>query len=266
MNANIFFHETGKDPHFKIWHASENAMIIYMHSDGGSIVCSQKSYPIHKGVLCFVGAGKHHYTMPDEPEFYDRSKLFVSPHIVSRLFKLLSNTECLHSFAEDSFIYAYVEEGEQNIVENIFRELKQYENDDLYFEMILYSCCMKLLFYLDKYSLETTTPTSGLMNKAIEYINHHIFQNIDIDEICASIHISKYYFCRQFKKTTGMTVMNYILKTRIILAQDMLSKEKLSVAEISERCGFSSISYFCRVFKNETGKTPLEYRRHPSAY
>jgi AraC-like DNA-binding protein len=59
--------------------------------------------------------------------------------------------------------------------------------------------------------------------------------------------------------------MNYILKTRIILAQDMLSKEKLSVAEISERCGFSSISYFCRVFKNETGKTPLEYRRHLSA-
>jgi AraC-like DNA-binding protein len=260
MSANIFFHETGKDPHFKIWHASENAMIIYMHSDGGSIVCSQKSYPIHKGVLCFVGAGKHHYTMPDEPEFYDRSKLFVSPHIVSRLFKLLSNTECLHSFAEDSFIYAYVEEGEQNIVENIFRELKQYENDDLYFEMILYSCCMKLLFYLDKYSLETTTPTSGLMNKAIEYINHHIFQNIDIDEICASIHISKYYFCRQFKKTTGMTVMNYILKTRIILAQDMLSKEKLSVAEISERCGFSSQAYFCRAFHRHTGLTPLQYR------
>ena len=264
MDANIIFHEKGKDAHFKIWHALNDVMIIYMHSDGGSIVCSEKSYPIKKGVLCFVGSGKYHYTMPVNTDLYDRSKLFIPASTVNKLIKLLSNTEKLHTFAEDSFIYAHIKESEQEIVENIFSELKRYENDTVYFEMILYSCCLKLLFYLDKYSLETTTPTSGLMNKAIEYINHHIFQNIDIDEICASVHISKYYFCRQFKKTTGMTVMNYILKTRIILAQDMLSKENLSVAEISERCGFSSISYFCRVFKNETGKTPLEYRREHS--
>lgn len=261
MNASIIFHEIGKDPLFKTWHASDDAMIIYMHSDGGSIVCSEKSYPIKKGGLCFVGAGKYHYTMPDNPDTYNRSKLFVEPSIISKILSILSISGKLHSFSDDSFIYAHVEESAQEAVENIFKELKRYEKNDMYFEIILHSCCTKLLFYLDKYSLETTTSAAGFMNKAIEYINSHIFMNIDIDDICASIHMSKYYFCRQFKKTTGLTVMNYILKTRIILAQNMLAKETASVAEVSEHCGFSSISYFCRVFKNETGKTPLEYRK-----
>ena len=261
MNANVIFHEIGKDPLFKTWHTLDDVMIIYMHSDGGSIVCSEKSYPIKKGVLCFVGAGKYHYTMPDNPDLYDRSKLFVPPAMINQLLNLLTVSGKLHTFTDDSFIYAYVEEDEQTAVENIFKEIKKYETNDMYFEMILFSCCMKLLLLLDKYSLETTSSAAGFMNKAIEYINSHIFTDIDIDEICTSIHMSKYYFCRQFKKTTGITVMNYILKTRIILAQNMLAKEMISVAEVSERCGFSSISYFCRVFKNETGKTPLAYRR-----
>lgn len=261
MNTNLIFHEIGKDPLFKTWHALDEAMIIYMYSDGGSIVCSEKSYPIQKGVLCFVGAGKYHYTMPDNPDIYDRSKLFVSPDIISKIRNMLPNTTRLHDFSDDTFVYAHIEENERESVEEIFQELKKYEKDEKYSELILLSCCSRLLFYLDKYSLETTASASGFMNKAIEYINSHIFMDIDIDGICASIHMSKYYFCRQFKKTTGLTVMNYILKTRIILAQSMLAKESISVAEVSERCGFSSISYFCRVFKSETGKTPLEYRK-----
>jgi len=36
-----------------------------------------------------------------------------------------------------------------------------------------------------------------------------------------------------------------------------------SISEISETCGFSSISYFCRTFKNETTLTPLKYRKKP---
>lgn len=39
MKTNIIFHEIGKDPLFKTWHASDHVMIIYMHSSGGSICC-----------------------------------------------------------------------------------------------------------------------------------------------------------------------------------------------------------------------------------
>ena len=85
--------------------------------------------------------------------------------------------------------------------------------------------------------------------------------DITIDHICRAVGISKYHFCRQFKAHTKLTVMDYILKTRIILAQSELSKTNLSIADISEKCGFSSASYFCRVFKQEEACTPLQYRK-----
>ena len=58
-----------------------------------------------------------------------------------------------------------------------------------------------------------------------------------------------------------MTVMEYVLKTRIVMASEMLKKERCSVTEVSSRCGFSSVSYFSRVFKREVGISPLEYRK-----
>ena len=99
---------------------------------------------------------------------------------------------------------------------------------------------------------------------SMEYINENIQRDISIDEICAAVHMSKYHFCRQFKKITGTTVMNYIKKTRVIMAKNMLINESLSVAEISNRCGFSSISYFSRIFKEETGVSPLKYKKNKS--
>lgn len=86
-------------------------------------------------------------------------------------------------------------------------------------------------------------------------------KNLTIDEICKKAHLSKFHFCRLFKNTTGRTVMEYVLETRIVMAKNMLLNEKLSVTEISNRCGFSSISYFSRVFKEKTGVTPLDYKK-----
>lgn len=261
MNGKVIYHECGKDPMYKTWHADENVMIIYMHSRGGSIVCSEKAYPIEEGVLCFVGAGKHHYTMPDEPDKYLRSKVFISAKQLDRILDVVSQDRFWGKFTNHTVVYARVKKEEQAEVDAIYREMSTYANHPVYGELVTASGFMKLLVCLDKYSLESTPGVSGFMSKAVEYINNNIFTDIDIDKICSYINVSKYYFCRQFKQHTGMTVMEYILKTRIILAKNMLSDVNISITQVSERCGFSSISYFCRVFKEDTGMTPLKYRK-----
>ena len=253
----VICHEIGKDAYFKIWHATDPHMIIYMNSDGGSIVCSEKTYPISKGVLCFIGAGKYHYTMPDEPEIYDRSKLYIP----EKMLEQFSENGFLKKFSNEALIYAIIPEEKRDEVERLFYEIEETEEDPQYKDALFLSSAMKLLVLLDQHSLESTQQTTGFINKAVEYISDHIFQELTIDEICSAIHISKYHFCRTFRTTMNMTVMDYILKTRIVMAEGMLRKDRFSVSEISEKCGFSSISYFCRVFKEENGLTPLGYRR-----
>ena len=251
-------HEIGRDAHFKLWHAlplDEN-MIIYFHEGEGSIVCGESVYQIKSGALCFIGAGKYHYTMPSDPVVYDRSKIFFSSAILQGIVSLASGGKGFSGFAYDSLVYAEIPDSEREAVVAVFSEAASERCG-----AIEVSAVSKLLYYIEKYSVNTEGAACGALGGAIDYINKNLFKEITIDEICREVHISKYYFCRRFKETMGMTVMDYVLKTRIIHAKQMLEKESASVSDVSDRCGFSSVSYFCRVFKASVGVSPLKYRK-----
>lgn len=262
VNESILFHQTGMDPYYKVWHTSGRNMIIYMHSDGGSIVTAERNYPITKGCLCFIGSDKFHYTLPDDPQAYDRSKTFFSNAVLEKILAALpADLHFDRVFTTTSLVYAQIDSELRAEVEERFAEINRYADDGFYGQAIAFSCWIRLLIDLHKNAAENIASPSDEMQKAIEYINRHISEDMSIDEICAAVHMSKYHFCRKFKKTVGLTVMNYILKTRIISAKSMLQSEALPIGEISERCGFSSMSYFCRVFKENLNCTPLQYRK-----
>ena len=261
MQDSILYHQTGVDYYYKTWHTTNENMIIFMHSDGGSIVCSEKVYPIKPGVLCFVGSKKYHYTMPDDPDTYERSKVFISDDSLRKMIALFSSeTKWNKIFSPDSIVYAEVD-GESSLeIERLFSEIDRYKNDDAHFSAVLAGCYMRLLVSIEENARGSVSGSQDFISRAIEYINGRITEAITIDEICAAVHTSKYYFCREFKKATGLTVANYILKTRIVMAKGMLMSEAMTVGEISEKCGFSSISYFCRVFKEDVGISPKQYK------
>lgn len=237
-------------------------MIMYMHLSGGSIVCSEKTFPIKKGAICFIGSGKYHYTMPDDPVNYERSKLFIVNEDLNAILSILPNgDELKKKFASESIVYAEVEDSEQENIERMMYDVYLHR-EDKNFEAVFLSTVLRFLTYIEENQKDRISSPKGSLMLAIEYINSHISGNIKIDDICSAVHISKYHFCREFKKITGQTLMEYILKTRIVLAKNMLSKEKHSIREISESCGFSSVSYFCRVFKNESGMTPMGFKKH----
>ena len=91
MNHLIYRH-TGRDYYYRTWHKPESSMFIFLHSGSGSIVTKEKSYPMNRGTLCFIGANKYHYTFPDDTERYVRSKLFIPSGELSKLLQILSKT------------------------------------------------------------------------------------------------------------------------------------------------------------------------------
>lgn len=263
MKNSIIYRHCGKDGLYKIWHeVGEQVMLIYMYSDGGSIVMRDKIYPIKKGVLCFIGAKKSHYTMPDNPKNYERSKIHINTDEFLKVLPLYSaNNSFDKIFTAESAVFAEIPPKEQAEVESLIYEIKKYEEEERYADVVLISCFMRLLIYLEKYSTDKYQSPADMVSKGIAYINEHISGEITIDDICDAVHMSKFYFCRKFKRVLGVTVMEYILNTRLTLAKKMLADTTMSVSEISERCGFSSISYFCRVFKEDMGLTALCYRK-----
>ena len=254
--ATVICNEKGKDPLYKTWHASEENMIIYFQSDGGCLVCAEKVYPIERGSLCLVREGKHHYTMPEPPENYLRSKLFVSSE---RFVKALSLLETASFLASHSLVVARVAEEERARVEESFLGMEQAlrYRDEAGFLSGLFC----LLSFLERGYRESVGSARGWMGEAIALIHREIGSELSVEELAERVNVSKFHFCRSFKQKTGMTVMEYILHTRLLLAKQMLRDSELSVGQISARCGFRSLSGFDRAFKEQTGQTPLQYRK-----
>jgi AraC-like DNA-binding protein len=94
----------------------------------------------------------------------------------------------------------------------------------------------------------------------IDYIYDHLHQKISLNEIAEHVHLNKTYLCGLFKKETGLTIGDYILKRKIEAAQNMLRYSDYSPVDISNYLGFSSHSHFITVFKKETHMTPRQYR------
>ena len=101
---------------------------------------------------------------------------------------------------------------------------------------------------------------SDAIRRAIGYISSNLSRPMTVDEIAASVSVSKYYFCREFRNETGYTVVRYINDLRCREAERQLRGTSATVGEIARSVGYENLSYFTRTFRSITGKTPSEAR------
>lgn len=87
-----------------------------------------------------------------------------------------------------------------------------------------------------------------------------------LDELSAMAGVTPSHFCRVFKKATGISPHQYVMKARLDRAQEMLVQTDMTLAGISEATGFQSQSHFSRAFRNHFGSAPSSHRdRHRRA-
>lgn len=100
----------------------------------------------------------------------------------------------------------------------------------------------------------------SVVDQVKKRITENITSEITREELAKSVYMSPDYLSKLFKKEAGVSLSDYIIKKRILLAKQLLIFSDLSVEEITERFHFSSASYFIKVFKRRTGITPQQYR------
>lgn len=101
-----------------------------------------------------------------------------------------------------------------------------------------------------------------IVNKVKKIIAENLsVGNLQRDELAAMVHVSSGYLGRIFKKETGLALTDYIIKKRIAVAKQLLSKTSLSITDVSARVGITYSSYFTKIFKEHVGMTPQEYRQ-----
>ena len=101
----------------------------------------------------------------------------------------------------------------------------------------------------------------AMMSTVLNWIEAHYNEPIDIDRLVAKIGFSRTHVFNLFRKQTGLTPIDYIIRIRVRKACEALKDPIATSKNIAERCGFSTASSFNAIFKRQTGLTPTQWRK-----
>ena len=96
--------------------------------------------------------------------------------------------------------------------------------------------------------------------RAKEFIHEHQTEHLRLGHVAKAVNTSTFYFCKMFKKVTGINFTDYLSRVRIEKSKNLLLNPNLRVSEIAFDVGFQSLTHFNRVFKRILGQSPTEYR------
>lgn len=104
---------------------------------------------------------------------------------------------------------------------------------------------------------------SKLVTDIGNYVQHHLSEPVNIEALAKAMYMSRTYLAAKFKKETGISLTEFVLKEKTEEAKRLLRYTDKSLSAIGAYLGFSSQSHFANTFRKYTGESPKEYRlRH----
>jgi AraC-like DNA-binding protein/ligand-binding sensor protein len=114
--------------------------------------------------------------------------------------------------------------------------------------------------YASRHAVACSDHEPAPVASAKQFVQSHVEETITLAQVVKHVHVSRFYFCKLFKKATGMTLTEYVSRVRVEKAKTLLVDPSLRISEVVYAAGFGSIPRFNSVFKRYVGMPPTEYR------
>lgn len=231
------------------WH--ENIEILYIDKGSGTLVSGSDEFSFSEGDTVIINSLELHYIKADEPLFY---------------YVLIPDRAFLLSNGLDSSLLALSHVNRSDEAARLLAEfIKAYRTESEFSEAKIKAALLTyVLFLAEAFPSEgksaVRSKSLSRIKLLIGYINTHADCRITADKAAEIAATSKYHLLREFKKITGMTLVNFTNNLRCEKARELLASGSLSVAEVGSLCGFETPSYFTKTFRAFAGMTPSEYR------
>jgi AraC family transcriptional regulator len=135
---------------------------------------------------------------------------------------------------------------------------------DTLVEAMLIGIAVELVRHLRQCDTQRTQEAHGGTARQVRAVTDYVMANMSttlgISEIARSCGMSARHVARVFKEGTGISLGEFVARSRIALAKELLAGDNLQIKEISWRCGFKSTSAFSAAFRTATGATPRAFR------
>ncbi|MCI8949895.1 MAG: AraC family transcriptional regulator [Lachnospiraceae bacterium] len=234
-------------------HYHEYFELYFLESGQRYHMAGDTLYLLQPGEFILFPPYTMHYSYGDSDISFKRLILYYTKEMmaVPGAMDVLGN--CVHVYKAD-------EKREVHTI--LWWILKNQETDDTYSEESMYLLLNQLLITLIRCSHNTAKPEKETrINQIIRYLNENYTNAITLEELSSRFYLSPYYLCREFKKHTSSTIVQYLNSLRICHAQRLFQETDQSITEISKTVGFSNVTHLNRIYKSITGQSPSQTRK-----
>ena len=262
-------------------HRHEFIEIAYVCRGTGKHVVDGREQPVSKGDLFILQSDTPHSFFPDDPansgqlEVYNcmfMPEMIGSLHLELPVLREVSGIFLLNGLYPEERTYKpdlKLTDSHQNDFQSVFAVMHEEfaRKREGYFELLKLKLCELLIQiyrafksrykespHPDRYRLE-------LIQRAILYLREHYASPVQLGDISRHALLSKSYFSALFKKTTGMSVFEYLQKLRIEEACRMLVDGSDKITDIAGKVGYGDYRFFNKTFRKMTGMTAQQYRK-----
>ncbi len=260
-----------EDSSFRIWYSDvpwryenhyHSAVEILWTLEGCvTYTVEGKTYEIRKNEVLIVPPGKEHGLVMEEGS--SRNLFLFEPDAIVNMLDAKRLSSGLDR------VFHLKEEDRKDIIPLLQEAVDIYQERDLMWNTLCYSCMMRMYAqlaqkYLSGMALRRHQGSPGedqeMIAGVLTYINNHYQEDVTLDQVASFAGFSRYYFSRSFRSKTGYSFKEYLCQKRIQVATDLLIHTRAPIQDIARESGFGSVATFNRLFRDYKKCTPTQYR------
>ncbi len=108
--------------------------------------------------------------------------------------------------------------------------------------------------------VQESAAEAPVVARARAFITEHQGEQLSLSQVAQAVNMSSFYFCKVFKRETGLTFTEFLARMRVEAVKKLLLNPHKRVSEAAYEAGFQSLSQFNRVFRRIVGDAPSDYR------
>lgn len=265
LNQNLVVQVDQGECFYNKLHQHEEIQIAYIVEGQGKLIIADSIHPYRAGDIFVIGGNSPHLfkSMEQNECSSHMISIFLTEKSFKHLFLEINELEMVHRFFNKANVgfKPFTKNASMERIMLKLPKIGKFSRFILFLKLLkkLCNCETKALTNFI-YSKQMANNDGQRMQIVFNYVIHNFQNDITLEKVAELIYMTPNSFCRYFKQRTNKTFFKYLIELRIEHACQLLKNNSdISIAQISDRSGFKSISNFNRKFKELKQVSPSFY-------
>ncbi|WP_336604290.1 AraC family transcriptional regulator [Paenibacillus sp. MMS18-CY102] len=255
------------------WHYHREVEVLLVNEGGLEVHVQEDQFQLDAGDLMLIGSSQLHrdrsYSSPldyivlqfDLEQFFDGSTIPFMRYFA----------EAQNPLSQANYIFRENPQVRQEAADCIRAILREATDKQIGYEIAVSMLIKQLLLIVLRNDTRNVLSEQDDFDRArlrpvLTFVEDHLTDRIQVEEVCKLANMSYYYFVKFFKKSIGLSFTEYVNYRKIKWAERILLTKDLSISEVGERIGMPNMAHFYKMFRKYNDCSPKEFQKKMLAW